>query len=66
MFILWMFKEGVKGYFLKDIYLKDLENVLIEVIECGFYYLEMVINVMVNFLYEEVLDLELEFNKNEF
>lgn len=65
MFILRMLKEGAKGYFLKDIHPKDLENALIEVIERGFYYSEMVTNAMVNSLYEEAPDLEPEFNKNE-
>lgn len=65
MYVLRMLKEGAKGYFLKDIHPKDLENALIEVIERGYYYSEMVTNAMVNSLHGDAPDLEPEFNKNE-
>lgn len=65
MFILRMLKEGAKGYILKDIHPKALEKALLDVIERGFYYSEMVTNVMVNSLHSDLPDLDPEFNKNE-
>ncbi|HAT64412.1 MAG TPA: DNA-binding response regulator [Flavobacteriaceae bacterium] len=65
MYILRMLKEGAKGYFLKDIHPKTLEKALIDVMERGFYYSEMVINAMVNSLHSDLPELDPEFNKNE-
>jgi DNA-binding NarL/FixJ family response regulator len=65
MYILRMLKEGAKGYFLKDIHPKELERALLEVMERGFYYSEMVTNAMVNSLHNETPDINPEFNKNE-
>jgi len=65
MYVLRMLKEGAKGYFLKDIHPKELERALIEVMERGFYYSEIVSNVMVSSLNTEAPELDPEFNKNE-
>ncbi|MBW2937773.1 response regulator transcription factor [Aureisphaera sp. CAU 1614] len=65
MYILKMLKEGAKGYFLKDIHPKTLEKALLEVMERGFYYSELVTNAMVNSLHSDLPDLDPEFNKNE-
>ena len=60
-----MLKEGAKGYFLKDIHPKTLEKALLDVMERGFYYSELVTNAMVNSLHSDLPDLDPEFNKNE-
>lgn len=65
MYILKMIKNGAKGYLLKDMHPNALENALLEVVEKGFYYSEIVTNAMVNSLQDEAVDFEPEFTKNE-
>lgn len=66
--IIKMLRQGAKGYLLKDIHPKELENALEQVIEKGFYYTEKVSSSLINSLHlplDEIDNASVELNEKE-
>jgi DNA-binding NarL/FixJ family response regulator len=63
--VLKMIRGGAKGYFLKDIHPDDLHKAILEVMDKGYYYSEMVTTTMVNAIKPGALNEDHHFKERE-